>query len=266
VSAASGIYEGWIRHRRFHPAEHSFRNRVALLYLDLDELPGLFRGRWLWSAERPALARFRREDHLGDPREPLAESVRALVAARLGFRPRGPVRLLTQPRRFGYVFNPISLFYCFGEGGRRLEAVVGEVTNTPWGERHCYVLRDPRPRGGTHVLRCEKVFHVSPFLGMDLLYDWRVTEPGRRLAVHIEGIEGGPAGDRPAGRRVLDATMVLERREITGGSLARHLLRYPLLPMKVIAAIHAQALRLYLKGAPVHPHPGGLRAPEPPQP
>ena len=132
----SALYEGWVRHRRHRPVAHEFRFPLCMVYLDLDELPELFRDSWLWSAERPALAWFRRADHLGPPDAPLAQCVRDRVAAITGRRPAGPVRLLTHLRYAGFAMNPVSFYYCFDAGGERLEAVLAEVTNTPWRERH----------------------------------------------------------------------------------------------------------------------------------
>jgi uncharacterized protein len=161
------------------------------LYLDLDELPTVFRGRWLWSARRPAWAWFRRADHLGDPSRPLAEAVRDLVAARTGRRPTGPIRLLTHLRYLGIAMNPVSLYYCFDRQGESIEAVVAEVNNTPWGEQHCYVLDNAHSAAGHWLQRFEhpKAFHVSPFLGMDLNCVWRLGTPGAALTVHIANVQ-----------------------------------------------------------------------------
>ena len=177
-----------------------------MAYLDLDELPRAFDGGLLWSARRPALAWFRRADHLGEG--DLAEAVRALVAERTGRRPQGPVRLLTHLRYFGHCFNPVSFYYCFE--GERVEAVVAHVTNTPWGESHSYVLdaRDPRPG------RAWQLPEGAPRLapdghGADLRL--ALTEPGERLSVHISS-----TGERGT---VFDATLSLARRELSPGAL-----------------------------------------------
>ena len=249
----SAVYFGQVRHRRLAPTPHAFRYRMFQLYLDLDELPGLFDRYWLWSARRSALARFRREDHLGDPERPLADCVRELVEQDTGRPARGPIRLLTHLRYFGYGFNPVSFYYCFDADDRRVETIVAEVNNTPWGERHCYVLPmpDELPPGGHGRFRPEKRMHVSPFMPMDIDYDWRFGPPGDRLTVHMENARGG--------RKVFDATLVLTRREISSATLARALLVYPLMTLKVIAAIHWQALKLWLKKTPVYDHPGKER-------
>lgn len=245
----SAIYFGQVRHRRFAPAPHGFRYRMFQLYLDLDELPGLFDRYWLWSARGAALARFRREDHLGDPQRPLADCVRELVENETGRRPAGPVRLLTHLRYFGYGFNPVSFYYCFDADDSRVETIVAEVNNTPWGEQHCYVLPFDREAaaGGFGRFNPEKVMHVSPFMPMDVDYDWRFSPPGETLTVHMENAREG--------RKVFDATLVLEREEIRSATLARALATYPLMTLKVIAAIHWQALKLWLKKTPVYDHP-----------
>lgn len=244
----SCLYEGSVIHRRLRPVLHEFRYRLFLVYLDLAELDLVFRGRWLWSTTGPALAWFRRSDHLGDPALSLDESVRLLVSERLGSRPDGPIRLLTHLRYFGYVLNPVSFYFCYSSGADRIEAVVAEVNNTPWGERHCYVLDFRETDALVMRARHRKEFHVSPFMGMDLDYDWMLTEPGDRLAVAIENLERGAP--------LFSAKLNLDRRELTGGNLARALARYPLMTCRVFGAIYWQALRLWWKKVPYVPHPG----------
>ena len=250
----SALYFGPILHRRLAPVANAFRYQAFLVYLDLAELDRVFEGRWLWSTRRFAPAWFRRADHVGDPARPLDDCVRDLVSERAGFRPAGPVRLLTHLRYWGYCMNPVSFYYCFASEGERLEAIVAEIHNTPWGERHCYVL-DCRAQQAESTLEFAfpKTFHVSPFMPMDLDYAWKLTTPGPSLVVHME--------NRSHGRTVFDATLSLERREITTGSLAAALARFPFMTGKVIAAIYWQALRLWIKRSPYYPHPGGLRGP-----
>jgi DUF1365 family protein len=245
----SCLYEGWVAHQRHAPVENGFRYALFMVYLDLDELDRVFRGRWLWSTRRPALAWFRRRDHLGDPDRPLDESVRDLVEESGRPRPRGPIRLLTHLRYFGYCMNPVSFYYCFDADDTRVETIVAEVHNTPWGERHCYVLStaDGALERGRWSFQFDKAFHVSPFMGMDQEYRWSFGPPGELLQVRMRTVEDG--------RDLLDATMGLRRRPVTGRSLARVLARHPLMTVKVIAAIYFQALRLRLKRCPFHPHP-----------
>ena len=249
MSGASALYTGYVTHHRRQPAAHGFRFNLFMVYLDLAELPQLFDGRLFWSARRPGLAWFRRADHFGNPDLPLDETVRSRVAAVTGWRPDGPIRLLTHLRYFGYVMNPINVYYCFTPDESRVQALVAEVTNTPWGERHVYVV-EPMPDACGEGLRASfaKALHVSPFMHMDQRYHLTTEIPGERLDVQIEAARGGTP--------LFEANLALRRRPMTGRNLSLALIRHPFLTARVATAIYWQALRLWLKRVPFVPHPG----------
>jgi uncharacterized protein len=242
----SRLYEGVIRHRRLHPHSHQFSYRVFMPYICLDELPGLFDRKLLWSARRWALARFKRSDFLGDPALPLVQEVRRRIFEETGESHRGPIYLLANMRYFGIAMNPIACYYCFSEDESRLEYLVAEVNNTPWNERHSYVLAGPK-QGRWLETEFDKQFHVSPFNPMDMRYHWRSSTPDRRLVLHLANTD--------AGTRVFDASLSLSARPMTAKNLNRTLWRYPLMTAKIALAIYWQALRLFIKGTPLYSHP-----------
>lgn len=245
----SALYTGRVTHRRFEPRRHAFGFRLFQLYLDLDELDRVFAGRWLWSVGRRNVAAFRREDYLGDRHVPLKEAVLDKAQEVLGRRPAGPVRMLTHLRFWGLCFNPVTFYYCFEPDGQTLDTIVAEITNTPWKERHAYVLERSSsvPAGGAARWTFPKDFHVSPFMPMEQTYQWWFSDPGERLLVHMENHE--PGG------RVFDATLNMRRRPVTGRSLARALATHPWMTAKALLAIYGHAALLFLKRIPFHPHP-----------
>jgi DUF1365 family protein len=243
----SRIYKGWVEHRRFAPTENHFRYRMFMMYLDLAELPRLFDGTPCWSARRRALAWFKRADYLGPAEVPLDRAVRDLVEARTGARPKGPIRLLTHLRYFGYCMNPVSFYYCFDESGAALETIVAEITNTPWKERHQYVLPVVDAAARLKRFGFDKDFHVSPFLPMDMQYRWSFNQPEDRLFVHMQNHRNG--------EQLFDATLMLKHQPVSTFGLLCVLATFPLMTLKVIAAIHWQALRLWIKRTPVFDHP-----------
>ena len=242
---ASALYSGTVRHRRLAGHAGEFRHPIAFAYLDLDELPRLLGGRLVRA--RPGLVRVRRCDLLGgahDSRDVRA-AVRDLIEQRSG-RPAatGPVRVLTYPRTLGTCFNPVSFYYAFDADGR-LDAVVAEVTNTPWGQRHAYVLRAD-PRGASGVLRGahEKALHVSPFQAIERDHHWTANSPGPTLSVHIENRR------QCDGAVEFDATLNLRRHALTTRALRAFVARHPAGAVRVLALIYAHALALALRGAP----------------
>jgi len=247
----SCVYAGHIGHSRYQPVVHRFRYSLFMMYLDLEELEQIFKGRILWSVNRPNLAWFRRRDYMGDPDIPLDIAVREEVRRRLGRRPAGPVRMLTHLRYFGHNFNPVTFYYCFDPAGTLLEAVVASITNTPWGERYSYTLDCGQMADPGQEMRFlfDKSFHVSPFMDMNLEYDWSFRIPGDSLQVQMILLRDGA--------RQFTANLDLKRRELNGGTLARLLLSYPPMTLKVVAGIYWQALRLWSKGATFYAHPPG---------
>lgn len=238
----SAIYEGFVRHRRILPKAHEFTYQVFMMYLDLAELEKVFALSPFWSAKRPSLARFRREDFLGPEERPLDEAVRDLVMQQTGERPLGPIRLLTNLRYFGFLINPISCYYCFDQQ-EKLRYIVAEVTSTPWRERTRYVI----PCDSTHQShRFAKQMHVSPFMPLEMTYHWRSRTPNHSLHIHLQNWHEG--------KQVFNATVALRRVEITSTSLRHRLLHYPFMTIKVASAIYWQAMKLFLKRMPLFRH------------
>ena len=234
-----------------------FEYRLFFMYLDLAELPGVFNMHPLWSYQRPNIAYFRRKDHFGDPTRPIDQAVRDLVTEKMGRPPSGPIRMLTHLRYFGYCFNPASFFYCYDATDSIVETIIVEIHNTPWGEVHCYVLnraQSEHPINNWQRYRFEKVFHVSPFIDMNIHYDWRFREPGASISVHMIDYEDT--------KKLFDASLKLKRREISPWALSDVLIKYPLMTAKVTTMIYWQALRLLLKKTPVFTHPRKRRLTE----
>lgn len=254
------IYRGRVRHRRHAPRRHAFGYRLFLFALDLDRVEEAMAVSPLLGYERFAHSSFRRADYLGEPARPLDEAVRDHVQAEAGFRPDGPITLVTQLRTLGTSFNPVSFYYCWTPDRTGLQAVIAEITNTPWGERHRYVLPWPGGRPGAAFdadasgsrrsarWNFRKAFHISPFSAMELDHDWRFAVPGERLGVHMINRSQASGAE-------FDATLLLERRPFTRREVHRALARHPLMPQKTLLGIHWQALRLWLKRAPFHTHP-----------
>ena len=251
--AEPSLYVGSLRHRRFTPLGHEFTYKLFMAWLDIDRIPELMAQSRLTGYNRFRWASFYQRDHFGDAALPLRQRVEQDAREHGATLPDGPIYLLTHLRYLGYCFNPISFYYCYDRGGE-LGAILAEVNST-FGESRNYWL-SPRnlqePANRLHY-RCAKTMHVSPFLGMDLDYEFALTDPGQTLVAHMNTIGRGGAG------KVMDATLTLARRSWNSRNLGVVLLRHPWMTAKVIAAIHWQALLLFLKRVPVFTHPGRRR-------
>ena len=242
----SALYQGWVQHRRAAP-KHDFRYPIFMAYLDLDELDEVFERHPLWSKERFNLVGFRRSDYMEGSGD-LRDTVRNRIAQQGIAPPQGAIRMLTHLRYFGYCFNPVTFYFCFQTDGS-LGVIVAEITNTPWDERHSYVLdvRKTVPKGKSYTFEFQKDFHVSPFLDMDYRYRWTFTDPGENLLVHMKNLDGETVD--------FDATLSMERRAMTRPEMGRVLLSYPLMTLKVVSAIYWQAFVLWAKRATFFTHP-----------
>lgn len=255
-----GLYTGTLRHRRFVPSRHAFSYHLFMAWLDIDRIPEVMRrSRWT-SYNHFNWASFDERDHFGDPRLPLRERIVRDAQVHGVEVPDGPIYLLTHLRYLGYCFNPISFFFCYDRQGA-LGAVLAEVNST-FGERRNYWLTPANqvPSASAFRYRCPKAMHVSPFMDMVLDYEFVLTQPAGSLIAHMATFE------RPltaASQAFFDATLTLDHQAWTPRAVRAALLRHPWMTVKVIAAIHWEALRLYLKRVPVFTHPARLRVPGP---
>lgn len=261
-ATASAVYFGRVRHKRFSPRTHEFSYRMFMMYLDLDGLPGVFDRFLLWSVERFNIASFHRRHYLGPPDRPLKEAVLDEVEKQAGFRPSGRVAILTHLAYFGYCFNPVSFYYCWDKDGAHLEAIVAEITNTPWDERHRYVLTDRTPgiegawspEHGRGRFIFDKKFHVSPFFPMDMRYTWIFSAP--------RGADGSPIHvymmNEREGQKAFESVLDLRRARISSSNLAHALIAHPFMTAVAVSAIYLQAGLLWLKRTPFFTHPSKI--------
>lgn len=254
----SALYTGWVEHKRFTPTRHSFRYQVFMCYLDLSEIDRVLALSPLWSTSRFALARFRRQDYFDAGNDDLQSAIRNKIDSMLGIKLDGPIRMLTNLRYFGFIINPLTIYYCFDKSDK-LQALLLEVTNTPWGERHHYAIAS-NPELPLHRTSFPKNLHVSPFHPMNIMYDWLSNTPGEQLDVFMNNrimnnrtLESNR--NEEIQETVFNAHLRLERVAISGSALNKVLLVYPFMTLKVLASIYWQALKLFIKGNPLYSHP-----------
>jgi len=241
------IYTGTIRHRRFTPFNRLFNYSLFMVYIDLDSVNNFLKKSWFWNVNKRALISFHREDYHGKSNTDLSKSVRETIYKSVGREIKGPIRLLTHLRYFGYCFNPVSFYYCYDEKDSEVEVIMAEVTNTPWKERHSYIIQNKIGDEKNLKENFKKKLHVSPFWGMDHDYEWMFTQPGENLYVNMKNFKSN--------EKVFDATLTMKQRLFTKKELVKQVLRFPFITMVIVFRIHFQAFKLWIKKAPFFIHP-----------
>ena len=246
------IYTGTVRHRRYTPFESEFSYPVFMLYLDINDLENVINKSIFWNINKPAVVSFNRRDFHGAEEVDLDTAVRNTVENRVGIRPEGKIRMLAHLRYFGYCFNPVTFYYCFNRNDDSVDYILAEVTNTPWKERHAYVLSSSQESNKSEIrLSMKKELHVSPFWDMDHMYDWVFSSPQDKLNVFMKNFKDG--------KHVFDASLSMDRTEMTKRNLLKSVFRFPFMTIKVVFWIHFQAFILWLRGATFYTHPSKIK-------
>ncbi len=245
----SSLFTGWVRHRRFQPKSHAFRYPVFMSWIDLDELDSIMKRSRLWSKERFNLVSFYRKDYIGDPSQDLKQTVGQRIYEKTGHAFDGRICLLTNLRYLGYSFNPVSFYFCYSENTEYPRYILAEINNTPWDERYCYLLdtEDSPKQNGKWTFEFDKAFHVSPFMPMNLVYDWRFSLNKRSVTIHMSL--------KKEQNRCFDATLQLQAQPMERRTMRSIPLRYPFMTLSVVHRIYWQAFRLRLKRIPFYEHP-----------
>jgi hypothetical protein len=244
--AAFNLYQGRVTHHRLLPKHHAFEYTIFMTYVDLAQLPNMCQMQRFWSLERFNLACFRQRDFGDGSNQPLTQQIKEFIQEQTQTSYQGKVFLLCHWRYFGILFNPIALYYCFDEQGIELQHVVAEVTNTPWLQRHRYLLT-PIKKLNAFYSTTEKSLHVSPFMPMNLSYHFDYQIPDRNLSFNMR-----VHNDKEC---VFTANLTLEKKMMTTKQRDRFILFYPWMTAKVIVGIYWQALKIKTKGLSFFPHP-----------
>ena len=246
------LYWGTISHQRHTPFKRFFTYPIFMAYIDISSLATTMKPSFFWNINKPALVSFQRKDYHGDPGLDLDNAVRKTLHEKTGKDFKGPIRLLTHLRYFGYCFNPVSFYYCFDESDEKVEAIMAEVTNTPWKERHAYLIEEQAEKNSRTGFTAspKKQLHVSPFWGMDHDYEWFFSQPEDALNVNMKNFKDG--------KKVFNVTLNLKRRAFSNSGLVKAISRFPFITLMVVYRIHWQAFILYIKKAPFFTHPDKL--------
>ena len=238
---ASALYTGLVTHRRTRPVVHALRYRVFMMLLDLDEAPALRKALRLFRFDAPGLLSFRQRDH-GDGTGKLRPWAEAQLQE-AGYPQCGAIRILCMPRVLGFAFNPLTVYFCYTPAGK-LQAIIYQVNNT-FGQRHAYVL----PADGNELIaqECGKDFHVSPFLDMALRYRFRIIPPNEDVSIGIQALDSHGI--------ILAASFAGARQTLTDGAIIRAVASMPVQGAGVLASIHWEAVKLWLKGVKLRPEP-----------
>ena len=251
ISVDNYIYEGYIRHRRFTPFKNFFKYPIFMVYFDISKIEQLFKKKSIiFNINKPSIVSFYRTDYHKSNIKCLDKAVRDTLKNKYKFIAKGPIRILTHLRYFGYCFNPVSFYYCFDKEDKQVESVMAEVTNTPWNERYTYFISDFDSKNNLKSTM-EKKFHVSPFWDMEHIYDWVFTIPNQKIAVNMKNYKNNT--------KVFDATLKLIRKKLSLKNLLVQIMKFPFITIKVFLRIHWQAFRLWLKGATFYTHPKKIK-------